>query len=139
MTSFYLDSRLESYSLPVGMLELCQIRLINDARWPWLLLVPQRNNLEEIFDLGHKDQLILASETSLVSKSLKALTRAKKINTGALGNIVRQLHIHVIARYPIDDNWPGPVWGFGQSRPYSDAHSSDFVSQLQSELDVRSI
>ncbi len=139
MTSFYLDSRLKDDSLPVGQLELCQIRLLNDARWPWLLLVPQRDNLEEIFDLDPKDQQLLASETTQTSRVLKALTGAIKINTGALGNIVRQLHIHVIARYPDDDNWPSPVWGFGQSQSYSGGNSTDFIRQLQSELDIGSI
>ncbi len=132
--NFHLDARLEQDTLPAGRLELCEIHLLNDARWPWLVLVPQRSDCSEIFDLNDDEQLQLARETALISKVLQKLTEAEKINTGALGNIVRQLHVHVIARFENDANWPGPVWGFGVAEPYSKVAASRLISQLQSEM-----
>ncbi len=132
--SFHLDARLGQDTLPVGRLELCDIRLLNDARWPWLVLVPQRSDCSEIFDLSNDEQLQLARETALISKMLQKNSSADKINTGALGNIVRQLHVHVIARFEGDANWPGPVWGFGTAERYSEAAARLLISQLQSEI-----
>ncbi len=137
MTLFKLDSQLKNDSLPVGDLALCQVRLLNDARWPWLLLVPMRGGLTEIHDLDVTARLTLAEETAQASKALQKLTAAEKINTGALGNIVRQLHIHVVARNEGDENWPGPVWGFGHKQPYDDGEADPLIKQLQSELDVK--
>ncbi len=134
--TFKLDQRLANDSICVGQLKLCQIRLLNDSRWPWLVLVPLIDDLSEVFDLDPVSQALLASETAFVSTILKNLTRAEKINTAALGNIVRQLHIHVIARNPGDQNWPGPVWGFGKSTPYDGDTAKNLISQLQSALNV---
>ncbi len=136
MKPFDLDSRLKNDALPVGRLGLCQVRLIDDARWPWLVLIPMQNGLVEIHDLDQAKRAVLAEETALVSNVLQKLVGADKINCGALGNIVRQLHIHVIARNEGDENWPGPVWGFGEKRPYRDDQVRDFIHQLQSELNV---
>ncbi|SIQ75699.1 Diadenosine tetraphosphate (Ap4A) hydrolase [Rhizobium sp. RU20A] len=113
MDTFTLDDRLATDSVPVAMLSLCELRLMRDGRWPWLLLVPRRAGLSEIFDLTAEDQALIAVETARVATLLKDLTGATKINIGALGNIIRQLHIHVIARSEGDPAWPGPVWGFG--------------------------
>ena len=134
--SYCLDTRLENDTLLLGRLELCEIRLLNDARWPWLVLVPMRESCSEIFDLSEIEQLLLARETSLVSIALKNITLPSKINTGALGNIVRQLHVHVIARYENDANWPGPVWGFGNRQPYSRTKAKALITQLQDELKI---
>jgi diadenosine tetraphosphate (Ap4A) HIT family hydrolase len=137
MPPFQLDSRLKNDALPVGKLALCQVHLLNDARWPWLLLVPMRDGLSEIHDLDAAERQILADETALASKVLLKLTGAEKINSGALGNIVRQLHIHLIARNEGDDNWPGPVWGYGEKRPYNIGAAETLIQQLQSELNVK--
>ena len=120
MTLFRLDERLAGDSLEIGALNLCQIRLMNDRRWPWLALVPLRPGAVEIHDLAQSDQDLLAKETALAASVLKILTNCEKINSAALGNIVRQLHVHVVARSPSDPNWPGPVWGFGQRVPYDE-------------------
>lgn len=114
MGSFQLDPLLAQDSEEILDLGLCKLRLNNDQRWPWLVLVPQKNGLEELFDLSLSDQQLLASEISKVAFVLKQQTGATKINIGALGNIVRQLHIHVIARFEGDANWPHPVWGHGK-------------------------
>ncbi len=132
--NYYLDNRLQQDSLPIGKLKLCEIRLLDDSRWPWLLLVPMRKGMSEVFDLAATDQNLLAEETTYASLTLKNITSAEKINTAAIGNIVRQLHVHVIARNEGDANWPGPVWGFGQAEPYSKETATKFISQIQNEL-----
>ena len=99
-------------------LGLCELRLMNDRRWPWLVLVPQRPGIEEIHDLTPLDQAMVTFETNMVAQALKNMTGCSKINSGALGNIVRQLHVHIIARSEGDPGWPGPVWGHGSREPY---------------------
>lgn len=118
MTAFELNERLRADSEFVADLGLCQLRLMDDRRWPWLLLVPQRPGIEELFELKPLDQALITFETNLAAEALKKVTDATKVNVGALGNIVRQLHVHVIARRENDANWPGPVWGFGTREPY---------------------
>ena len=134
MNGFVLDPRLENDSTSVMVTGLCDLRLSRDARWPWLILVPRRAEITEIFELTPLDQVLLAFETELVSKALKEITGATKINVGALGNIVRQLHVHVIARFEGDANWPGPVWGFGQAEPYEDGKRDEFIAKLREAL-----
>ena len=132
--NIHLDKRLQQDTLPIGKLELCEIRLLNDVRWPWLVLVPMRKDMTEVFDLSVVDQKTLAEETVIASVALKNITRAEKINTAAIGNIVRQLHVHVIARNQGDANWPGPVWGFGQVEPYSKDTAKTLINKLRNEL-----
>lgn len=113
--AFTLDTRLEDDSLPIAEWPLCEVRLMNNARFPWLLLVPRREHAREITDLLPADQQQLMHEITRASRALQALTGAQKMNIGALGNIVPQLHIHVIARFTHDAAWPNPVWGTGES------------------------
>ncbi|ABC88952.1 hypothetical conserved protein [Rhizobium etli CFN 42] len=134
MKGFTLDPRLGNDSTSVMVTGLCDLRLSRDARWPWLILVPRRADISEIFELTPLDQVLLAFETELVAKALKQITGATKINVGALGNIVRQLHVHVIARFEGDANWPGPVWGFGRAEPYEDARRDEFTAKLREAL-----
>ncbi|WP_421358527.1 HIT domain-containing protein [Agrobacterium rosae] len=134
MDTFRLDDRLARDSVLITKLGLCQLRLQNDKRWPWLVLVPQRNDMSELFDLTPLDQAMLTFETNQVASTLKDLTGATKINVGALGNIVRQLHIHIIARNEGDECWPGPIWGQGTPVPYSDDDRHDFMKKLGGAL-----
>ena len=120
MEPFVLDERLARDSESIMQLGLCDLRLSHDSRWPWLILVPQRRNVSEIFDLAPLDQAVLTFEQVTVAAALKTVTGATKINIAAIGNIVRQLHVHVVARSENDPNWPGPIWGFGQSVPYEE-------------------
>ncbi|MDQ6435741.1 HIT family protein [Mesorhizobium sp. LHD-90] len=131
---FELDARLEADSVSVMWLGLCELRLMNDRRWPWLLLVPQRPGIEELHDLTPLDQAMLTFETNMVAQGLKRATRCTKINSGALGNIVRQLHVHVIARSEGDPGWPGPVWGFGTREPYSARDKHSFIDKIRAAL-----
>ncbi|NNH57748.1 HIT domain-containing protein [Rhizobium laguerreae] len=134
MKGFALDPRLENDSVSIMVTGLCDLRLSRDARWPWLILVPRRADITEIFELTPLDQVLLAFETELVAKALKEITGATKINVGALGNIVRQLHVHVIARFEGDANWPDPVWGFGRAEPYEDGKRDEFTAKLREAL-----
>ncbi len=134
MSGFELDQRLARDSDLIVSLGLCQLRIMNDSRWPWLMLVPERPGMSEIFDLEPLDQSQLSVEVNMVGAALKAVTQAEKINIGALGNIVRQLHIHLIARSAGDQNWPGPVWGFGRSEPYDDHQRQLFVRKILEAL-----
>ncbi|WP_309083467.1 HIT family protein [Chelativorans sp.] len=131
---FVLDPRLEGESLPIVWLGLCELRLRDERRWPWLVLIPQRPQVEEVHDLTPRDQAMLSFETNLVSKALKDLTGCTKINCGALGNIVRQLHVHVIARNEGDPAWPGPVWGFGAREPYRREELHQLAEKIRSHL-----
>lgn len=134
MGPFHLDERLARDSVLTTTLGLCQLRLQNDCRWPWVVLVPQRNDVSELFDLTPLDQAVLTFETNLVASALKDLTGAVKINVGALGNIVRQLHVHIIARNEGDPCWPGPIWGQGTPVPYAEHDKQDFIKKLAGAL-----
>ena len=134
MSGFVLDDRLANDSISVTITGLCDLRLSKDSRWPWLILVPRRPGVSEIFELTPLDQTLLTFETDLVASALKSITGATKINIGALGNIVRQLHVHIIARSEGDANWPGPVWGFGKAEPYKEEELRAFVTRLQKAL-----
>lgn len=129
-----LDPRLAADSIAIGKLALCEVRLQDDARFPWLVLVPQRENVSELFELAAPDQAAAMEEIARVSAALRAVTQCLKINVGALGNIVRQLHIHVVARDEGDAAWPGPVWGAGTRVPYNDAEKADLIARLRSAL-----
>jgi diadenosine tetraphosphate (Ap4A) HIT family hydrolase len=121
---FILDARLEADTQGVASFELCDVRLMNDARFPWLVLVPRRHGLVEITDLTADEQTALWHEVNRAAAALRAVAPCDKLNLGALGNIVRQLHVHVVARCEGDAAWPGPVWGSGQALPYAVASLS---------------
>ncbi|MGV2103043.1 HIT family protein [Rhizobium sp. OAE497] len=134
MADFALDPRLENDSTSIMLTGLCDLRLSKDARWPWLILIPRRAEITEIFELTPLDQVMLTFETDMVASALKTVTGATKINVGALGNVVRQLHVHVVARFEGDANWPGPIWGFGKAEPYEDEKRAQFITTLREAL-----
>ncbi len=134
MAGFKLNERIEADSLLASGLGLCQMRLMNDRRWPWLLLVPQRAEIEEIFELTPLDQTLLTFETCETARALKRVTSCEKINIGTLGNHIRQLHIHVIARNPGDPAWPGPVWGVGNAEPYDTNSAAELIAAINEEI-----
>jgi diadenosine tetraphosphate (Ap4A) HIT family hydrolase len=116
--SFTLDPRLASDSVAVASLGLCDLRLMNDARFAWLLLVPRRAGMAEIIEMEKPDRAVLFEEIVAAMAALKAATGCDKLNVAALGNRVRQLHVHVIARFAGDAAWPDPVWGAGAAVAY---------------------
>jgi len=119
--SFVLHERLAADTVPLADLVLSSARLMNDDRWPWIILVPRRADAHELRALDEADQVQLMREIALASRALSTIYQPDKINVGALGNLVPQLHVHVIGRTRDDEAWPGPVWGVGNARPYGDA------------------
>lgn len=115
---FELDPRLAADTDNVGMLALCRVLLMRDARYPWLILVPAKPDLVEISDLGRDDRTLLMDEITAAGSAIAGLYAPEKINTGALGNIVGQLHVHIVARNTGDPAWPGPVWGHSAAEEY---------------------
>jgi diadenosine tetraphosphate (Ap4A) HIT family hydrolase len=107
---FTLDPRLANDTICLGKLELCQVLLMNNKQYPWLILVPERENIKEIIDLDHNEQILLMDEIASVSNAIKNLYNPDKINIASLGNMVPQLHVHIIARFKTDAAWPYPVW-----------------------------
>lgn len=133
--SFELHPRLAADSLFVASLPLCQLRLINDCRYPWLLLVPQRDAVREITQLNEQDYQQLWQEVRQTSVLLQNLKQPEKLNIATLGNLVPQLHLHVIGRFSTDPAWPGPVWGQGTAEPYTPAQAEILITALKQRLD----
>ncbi|MGY8997244.1 MAG: HIT domain-containing protein [Alphaproteobacteria bacterium] len=132
--TFVLDPRLEGDSVPVCDLDLCTVRLMKDARFPWVILVPRIADLAELIDLSHADRQVVTDEIDRVTRALYAHTSAEKMNVAALGNMVRQLHVHVIARFAGDAAWPGPVWGVGTAQAYTEEDRAERLEALRAAL-----
>lgn len=115
---FELHPRLAADAVLVGKLPLSLLLLFNEARYPWFILVPRRQDVSEIYQLSEADQQQLWRESALLARSLMHSFHADKINIGALGNLVPQLHVHHVARFTSDPAWPGPVWGHSDLEPY---------------------
>jgi diadenosine tetraphosphate (Ap4A) HIT family hydrolase len=134
-TTFELDARLDADTLPVCDLPLTRVLLMNDARYPWLILVPRRNGLRELHELAPTDRRQLNDEIDACSRALAERTGADKMNVAALGNQVPMLHVHVIARFRNDDAWPNTVWGVLPPLPYPDGAES-LRAELKAALDA---
>jgi diadenosine tetraphosphate (Ap4A) HIT family hydrolase len=126
-----LHPQLARDGVAVADLRLCRVLLMYDANYPWLVLVPRRHGVVEIIDLAEPDRTQLMYEISLTSETLRRLTACDKLNVAALGNMVPQLHLHVIARFRSDPAWPQPVWGKAPARPYAEAERDRFVAALR--------
>jgi len=131
---FILDPRLQADTHPVTSLPLCEVLLMNDARFPWLILVPRRPGMAEVTDLAEAEQTRLWQEVNRAAAALRATMPCDKLNIGALGNIVRQLHVHVVARREGDAAWPGPVWGCGHARPYDRDERERMAERLRASM-----
>lgn len=132
--SFVLDPRLAADTSPVAELPLCRVLLMDDRRFPWLILVPRRADMREIVDLDEADAAALVAEIRRVSAALVDLLAPHKLNVAALGNRVPQLHVHVIGRSTDDAAWPNPVWGVGSPEPYDPEVRRALVSDIASAL-----
>ena len=137
MTDFVLHPQLEKDSEYVIELTLCVVRLINDANYPWLILVPQVANIGEVIDLSDAQQQQLWQESAMVSRVLKHLFTPDKLNVAALGNMVPQLHLHHIVRYQNDVSWPKPIWGQVPSMEYSDEQLGKQIDLIKTEIEAR--
>lgn len=134
---FALDPRLAADTVVVTDLPLCRVCLMNDTRFTWLILVPRRGEVTDIDQLTDADQAMLWSETTRAMSVLRAISSPDKLNIGALGNIVRQLHMHVVARHEGDAAWPGPVWGSGTPTPCAEPVLAELCSQLERAFSSR--
>ncbi len=132
--NFSLHPQLAADTIPVCELSLCSVLLMNDARFPWLILVPRQEGLAEIGDLGASERGTLMEEIALASEVLRGVAPCDKLNVGSLGNVVRQLHIHVVARVEGDAVWPSPVWGTGPAKPYDRGWAEGLCDALRRAL-----
>jgi diadenosine tetraphosphate (Ap4A) HIT family hydrolase len=133
---FTLDPQLARETMPVGNLLLCRVLLNDDCNYPWLILVPLRAGLVEMIDLNETDRIRLMGEIALVSQALRNITQCDKLNVAALGNVVRQLHLHVIARFRTDAAWPKPVWNVVPRRAYGASARDRLIAALRSGLQI---
>lgn len=134
MDTFSLHPRLAQDTFEITRLALSRVLLMNDRRWPWLVLVPALPGLRELYDLDPPDGARLMSEITLASAAVRELYRPHKINVAALGNQVEQLHVHVVGRFLDDPAWPKPIWGKGKALPYRDKDRDTLVRALQDAL-----
>ena len=137
MTNYTLHPQLEKDSELVIELVLCSVRLINDANYPWLILVPRVANVSDVIDLNDAQQQILWQESALVSRALKYLFTPDKLNIAALGNMVPQLHLHHIVRYQNDVSWPKPIWGQVPSKAYSSEQLIQQIDMIKIGIEAR--
>ena len=129
-----IHPQLQNDCVHIGHFSLSQLLLSKDANYPWFILVPNRKDITEIYQLSHEDQVQLISESSYLAEVLKNNFNADKINIGALGNVVPQLHIHHIARYKNDIAWPAPIWGHSSAKDYSVEVFDDVINKLRQGL-----
>lgn len=132
---FLLDERLQKDTILIGRLPLCQVLLMNDKRFPWVILVPARNDVFEYYHLSESDRTQLMKESTLVAEKMSDHFSAKSMNIAALGNVVPQLHQHHICRYSDDPAWPQPVWGHSPGIPYDADELEVRVKELQGLLE----
>jgi len=129
-----LHRQLDQDCVMVADLQLSRLLLSRDANYPWLLLVPRRAGASELIDLDAAEQVQLMAEIDMVSRALKAVTACEKLNVATIGNVVPQLHVHIVARRRDDPAWPKPVWGAVPARPYDFAERDRFIAALRREI-----
>ena len=133
-SAWSLHPQLEKDTIDIGDLPLSRVLVIRDANYPWLLLVPRRSEAVEIIDLDEVEQAQLMTETSRAARALKDVTKCDKLNIAALGNMVPQLHVHVIARRTTDVAWPRPVWGVAEALAHDAEEVQHFISALRRKI-----
>ncbi len=134
MPPWSLHAQLERDTAMIGDLPLARILLMNDANYPWLILVPRRSGATEILDLSEAEQAQLMGEITLAARALKATVECDKLNIAAIGNVVPQLHVHVVARRRTDPAWPRPVWGAAAARAYKPAERQRLIEALRRKV-----
>jgi len=132
--SFAIDPRLAADTHAIGALPFSELLLMDDARFPWVILVPRIAGARELIDLDEGDQRLLLGEIDHVSRALETLLHPDKLNIAALGNVVPQLHVHVIARFTSDAAWPNPVWGRGERVAYGGRERAARIAMLRTAL-----
>ena len=132
--TFQLHPRLEQDCVEIGRLPLSRLLLMNDSQYPWCLLVPEREDIVEIYQLSPEDRQQLQVESCLLSAKMAEVFRADKMNIAAIGNLVPQLHIHHIVRYRTDIAWPAPVWGYSDALPYDKKQTKEIIRRLKEAM-----
>ena len=132
---FELDPRLATDTIPIGDLPLCRLLLMNDSQYPWFILVPRRAGVTEIYHLSADERQQLMQETSNLTETLADLFQARKMNVATLGNVVAQLHMHVVVRQEDDPAWPGPIWGRFPAVPYTPEQLAQVRGKLEPLLE----
>ena len=132
--SWALHPQLERDTANLGDLPLCRVLVIQDANYPWLLLVPRRPDMVDIIDLDEVEQAQLMTETTRVARALREITKCDKLNIAALGNVVPQLHVHIIARRKTDAAWPRPVWGAVQPVDHDPEELKAFMAAIRKKI-----
>jgi diadenosine tetraphosphate (Ap4A) HIT family hydrolase len=133
-TRYELHPQLAADTYPVASFALCELRLMDDANYPWLVLVPRLPDARELLELEREQRRLVTDEIDRAARALRDAFQPYKLNVAALGNVVPQLHIHVIARYENDPAWPAPVWGRVAARPYTPEALAERVALLQEIL-----
>ena len=131
-----LDPTLLADTVAVGDLPLCRVLLNDDGNYPWLILVPRREGIAELIDLDETARVTLMAEIAQVSSALKDHTRCHKLNVAALGNVVAQLHVHIIARFRNDPAWPNPVWGKAPRFPHEATARDSLIKAMRTALHI---
>jgi len=135
--TFSLHPQLTADTLPIGELSICRLLLMNNKQFPWLILVPKRVGLREVFDLSPEDYSLVMQEVRSIAEPFAHHTKADKINIAMLGNMVPQLHIHIIARFTSDAAWPNPVWNSGvAATTYRESELSEKLAQLRTAFNI---
>lgn len=137
MGAFALHPQLAADTIEIGSLSLCKVVLMNDSQYPWLILIPQRPDIREVYNLTAADQALLWQEVTAVGERLMQLHQGFKLNIGALGNMVPQLHVHMIVRQTSDPAWPGPVWGVKPPVAYTEAQLRAYLPELRDTLLIK--
>jgi diadenosine tetraphosphate (Ap4A) HIT family hydrolase len=132
--TFILQPRLKQDCIELGRFQLCLLLLMNDSQYPWFILVPEKPEISEIYQLNKSDQTLIIEESSYLSENLAQIYDADKMNIASLGNIVSQLHIHHIVRYQTDKTWPSPVWGKLDPIPYTPSEIATIKATLATHL-----
>tara|TARA_X000000368_G_scaffold400194_1_gene371849 strand:+ start:488 stop:901 length:414 start_codon:yes stop_codon:yes gene_type:complete len=133
--SFILDDRLKADTFFVGDLPLSRVLLMNNAHFPWVILVPRIEGISELFQLTEVDLVTFHRESNYFLEAMSSAYNADKMNIASLGNIVSQLHTHVIVRYKSDEAWPSPVWSFQETKKYEDALAKIEIDKLVQLVD----
>lgn len=134
---FKLNEKINNDTFEVCDLSLCKVLLMNDANYPWLILVPQVAEITELHHLSMTQQEAVLKDINLASRVMEQIFEPTSLNVAALGNVVRQLHIHVIARFEDDATWPGPVWGQKEAIPYTDSSRLELLKDTFGQLQIQ--
>jgi diadenosine tetraphosphate (Ap4A) HIT family hydrolase len=135
-TPFQLHARLKEDCIAIGRFELCQLLMMNDSQYPWFILVPEKADITEIYQLGKLERRLLTEESSYLAENLATLFKADKMNIAAIGNLVPQLHIHHVVRYQADKAWPAPIWGKFATVAYTQRQIEETLARVKTQLKI---